>query len=221
MKVNYRKLSTKDLAALTERVIEAVKQSDSNEAKTHLFMKKLEASYQKYYAVLSKQAFSGKGKQVAQADKERDKAFSDIKVFLSGYVRVSSAPNIEAAVALYEQFKIHGLKQDQHSYAEQTVQLGKLIQALLEEENQNHIKKLSLEAAFENLKAKHEEFKMYYNEQAQANAELREITSATKQRKELERDLRRFLSLVTLMFDAEEWISLYNNLNEFVKAAKS
>ncbi|WGU69379.1 hypothetical protein QIU19_06715 [Capnocytophaga canimorsus] len=80
---------------------------------------------------------------------------------------------------------------------------------------------MSLEAAFENLKAKHEEFKMYYNEQAQANAELREITSATKQRKELERDLRRFLSLVTLMFDAEEWISLYNNLNEFVKAAKS
>lgn len=221
MKVNYRKLSTKDLAALAQRVIEAVKQSEISEAKTHLFMNKLEVSYQKYYAVISKKTFSGKGKTVAQANRERDKAFSDMKIFLSGYTRVSSAPNINDAVALYNQFKIHGLRQDQLSYAEQTVQLGKLIEALSSDENQNHLKNLSLEVAFENLKTKHEEFKSHYSEQAQANAELRETTSATKQRKELERDLRRFLSLVTLMFDADEWISLYNNLNEFAKAAKS
>ncbi len=221
MKVNYRKLSTKDLAALAQRVIEAVKQSDINEAKEHLFMKKLEASYEKYYAVVSKQVFSGKGKTVAQADKERDKAFSDIKLFLSGYIRVSSAPNINDAVALYEQLKLYGLKIDQLSYAEQTVQLGKLIEALSTEENQNHLRNLSLEVAFENLKSKHEEFKLYYNEQVQANAELRKITSATKQRSELEKDLRRFLDFVTMMFDANEWVSLYNNLNEFVKAAKN
>lgn len=221
MKVNYRKLSTKDLAALAQRVIEAVKQSDINEAKKHLFMKKLEASYEKYYAVVSKQAFSGKGKTVAQADKERDKAFSDMKVFLSGYIRISSAPFIDDAVALFNQFKLYGLKIDQLSYAEQTVQLGKLIEALSSDENQNYIKNLSLETAFEELKTKNEIFNTNFKEQAQANAELREITSATKQRKELERDLRRFLDFTTLMFDADEWVSLYNNLNEFVKAAKN
>ncbi|MDO5104410.1 DUF6261 family protein [Capnocytophaga sp.] len=220
MRLNYRKLSTKDLAALAERIIEAVKKSDINEAKRHLFMTKLEASYEKYYPSVSKQAFSGKGKTVAQANKERDKAFSDMKVFLSGYTRVSSVPNYNDAVALYEQFKLFGLKQDQLSYAEQTIQLGKLIEALSSAENQEYIKNLALETAFETMKVKHEEFKMHFNQQAQANAELREKTSATKQRKELERDLRRFLDLVTLMFDADAWVSLYNNLNEFVKAAK-
>lgn len=220
MKANYRKLSTKDLAALAQRVLEAVKQSDISEVKSHLFVRKLEASYEKYYAVVVKQSFSGKGKSVAQADKERNKAFSDMKVFLSGYIRVSTAPNIDAANALYNQFKLYGLKLDQLSYAEQTIQLGKLVEALSLSENQEHLKNLSLESAFQTLKEKHESFKESFKEQAQANAELREVSSATKQRKELEKDLRRFLDLVTLMFDAEEWVSLYNQLNEFVKATK-
>ncbi|MFK8282870.1 DUF6261 family protein [Capnocytophaga cynodegmi] len=221
MKVNYRKLSTKDLAALTERVIECVEKSNIDEAKTHLFMNKLKISYQKYYDVVSKKTFSGKGNTVAQANREREKAFSDMKIFLSGYVRVSSAPNVNDAIALYNHFQINKLKKEQLSYGEQTIRIGKIIEALSSDENQKYIKNLSLEIAFENLKIKQEAFKLLYNEQAQANAELRKQTSATKQRKELEEDLRRFLSLVTLMFDAGEWISLYNNLNEFAKAAKS
>lgn len=220
MKVNYRQLSTKDLAALAERVIQTAKQSEISEVQNHLFLKKLESSYTPYYEVVSKQTFSGKGQSVAKADKERDQAFRSLKKFLEGYIQLDSAPNNIDAIALFEEFKLYGLKIDKLSYAEQTIQLGKLIQALTTSENQERIKNLSIETAFEQLKKSHQNFIEIFDQQAQANSELREIKSATELRKKLEKDLRRFLDLVTLMFDAEQWIPLYNKLNEFVKAAK-
>lgn len=200
--------------------MEEVKQSDIAEAKNHLFLSNLETSYNQYYAVISKQSFSGKGQTVAQADKERDKAFTQLKAFLSGYSQLSSAPHNADAVALYNLFKIYGLRLDKLSYGEQTLQLGKLIEALSLAENQNHIKNLSIKESFNELKAKHEAFKVLFDEQAQANAELREIKSASSLRKTLEKDLRRFLELVSLMNEAGQWSALYNKLNEFVKAAR-
>ena len=185
-----------------------------------MFLKKLELSYTPYYEVVSKQTFSGKGQSVAQADKERDKAFSELKRFLEGYKQLSSAPYSADAIALFEEFKLYGLKLNKLSYAEQTIQLGKLIQALTTSENQERFKNLAIENAFEQLQKAHQNFKQVFDQQAQANSELREIKSATELRKKLEKDLRRFLDMVTLMFDAEQWIPLYNKLNEFVKAAK-
>ncbi len=220
MKLKYSNLSTKDLGILAQRVLEEAKQSDIAEVKNHLFLSNLETSYNQYYTVVSKQSFSGKGQTVAQADKERDKAFSQLKAFLSGYSQLSSAPNNADAVALYNLFKIYGLRLDKLSYGEQTLQLGKLIEALSLTENQNHIKNLSIEESFNELKTKHETFKVLYDEQAQANAELREIKSASSLRKTLEKDLRRFLELITLMNEAGQWSALYNKLNEFVKAAR-
>lgn len=220
MKIKYSKLSTKDLGILAQRVLEHAKQSDIEQVKTHLFLSSLEASYNEYYAVVAKQTFSGKGQTVAQADKERDKAFSQLKAFLSGYSRVTSAPHHADAVALYNLFKIYGLHLDKLSYGEQTLQLGKLIEELSSTENQNRITNLSLQTAFNNLKTTHEDFKSSFDEQAQANAELRERKSASSLRKSLEKDLRRFLDLVTLMNDAGQWTDLYSKLNEFVKAAK-
>lgn len=220
MRLKYSKLSTKDLGILAQRVLEEAKQSDIAEAKNHLFLSNLETSYNQYYAVISKQSFSGKGQTVAQADKERDKAFTQLKAFLSGYSQLSSAPHNADAVALYNLFKIYGLRLDKLSYGEQTLQLGKLIEALSLAENQNHIKNLSIEESFNELKAKHEAFKVLFDEQAQANAELREIKSASSLRKTLEKDLRRFLELVSLMNEAGQWSALYNKLNEFVKAAR-
>lgn len=220
MRLKYSKLSTKDLGILAQRVLEEAKQSDIAEAKNHLFLSNLETSYNQYYAVISKQSFSGKGQTVAQADKERDKAFTQLKAFLSGYSQLSSAPHNADAVALYNLFKIYGLRLDKLSYGEQTLQLGKLIEALSLAENQNHIKNLSIKESFNELKAKHEAFKVLFDEQAQANAELREIKSASSLRKTLEKDLRRFLELVSLMNEAGQWSALYNKLNEFVKAAR-
>ena len=220
MKINYKQLSTKDLAALAQRVVEEAKQSEINEVKNHLFLTKLETSYQQYYEVISKQAFSGKGQTVSQADKLRDVVFRQLKKFLEGYSQLPSAPNNADAVALFQEFKLYGLKLDKLSYAEQTVQQGKLIEALSSEKNQAHLQKLGIETAFNELKSTYQDFKVVFDQQAQANSELRNSKSATDLRKEVEKDLRRFLELVTLMFDTEQWKSLYAKLNEFVKAAK-
>lgn len=220
MKINLQRLSTKDLGILAQRVLDEAKASDVAEVKNHLFLSNLETSYGQYYEVVSRQSFSGKGKTVAQADKERDKAFSELKGFLAGYSKLSSAQHNADAVALYDLFKLYGLKLDKLSYGEQTLQLGKLIENLSLSENQTRIKNLAIEEGFNVLKAKHEEFKTYFDEQAEANAELRKLKSATTLRKELEKNLRRFLELVSLMNEAGLWSALYNKLNEFVKASK-
>lgn len=220
MKINLRKLSTKDLAALAQRVIDSSKQSEFEEVKNHLFLSKLDDSYQEYYKVISKISFSGKGVDVLQVDRERDAIFRNMKGFLSAYTRMTFMPHQTDAVALYKEFKIYGLSLDKLNYGEQTIQLDKLIEALSSSENQTRIDNLSLRSTFEELKRIELQFKEVYEEQAQANSELRKTKSASELRKDVEKDLRRFLNLVTSMFETQQWISLYNKLNEFVKAAK-
>ncbi|GIZ15459.1 DUF6261 family protein [Capnocytophaga catalasegens] len=220
MNLGLRKLSTRDLATLAERVITATKQSDVKEAKKHVFLEHLEKAYKEYSAVLSKTTYSGKGKSVAQADKERDVAFSSMKSFLTGYVKLPSAPFHEEALALNEIFKTYGVNISRLSYSEQTAQLNKLIDILDTPEHLEKMQKLSLETAFNEIKTTNDNFKSIIDEQAQANSELRETQSASVLRKDLEKALKRYLDLVTLMFDMEGWKTLYNKFNEFVKATK-
>lgn len=73
--------------------------------------------------VYTKLTYSGKGKDVATADKERDVAFSSLKAFLNGYRKLPSAANQQDAEALYTVFKTFGLNLDGLSYSAQTAQL--------------------------------------------------------------------------------------------------
>lgn len=220
MKLNLQKLSTKDLAALAQRVIDFSKQYELEEVKTHLFLSKLDNSYQEYYKAISKMSFSGKGVDVLQVDKERDTIFRSMKGFLAAYSKMTLMDYQADAIALYKEFKIYGLSLDKLSYGEQTIQLDKLIEALSSSENQTRIDNLSLRRTFEKLKSIEQQFKEVYEEQAQANSELRKSKSASELRKDVEKDLRRFLNLVTSMFETEQWVSLYTKLNEYVKSAK-
>lgn len=220
MKIYLRKLSTKDLAILAQRIIESSKQSEFEEVKNHLFLSKLDTSYQEYYKVISKISFSGKGVDVLQVDRQRDAIFRIIKNFLVAYSKMTLMPHQTDAVALLKEFKIYGLALDKLNYGEQTIQLDKLIEALSSTENQTRIENLSLKSTFEELKKVEQTFKEIYEEQAQSNSELRKTKSASELRKDVEKDLKRFLNLVTSMYETQQWIPLYNKLNEFVKAAK-
>lgn len=221
MKINLRRLSTKNLATLAQRIINSSQSGNYTIVENHPLLLALTTSYATYDAVYTKLTYSGKGKEVATADKERDDAFSSIKAFLNGYRKLSFAANHTDAEALYTIFKQFGLNLGTLSYSAQTAQLKKLIEALEMPENTQRIDNLAITPAFNDLKTKHEAFETIFAEQAEANADLRTIASATATRKELEQSVRSYLSLVTAMKDVPDWSKLYYDLNEIVKAAKN
>jgi hypothetical protein len=221
MKITLTALSTKNLATLAQRIINSSQSGNYTIIEGHPLLLALATSYSTYDAVYTKLTYSGKGKEVATADKERDAAFSSIKAFLNGYRKLPFAANHTDAEVLYTVFKQFGLNLDTLSYSAQTAQLKKLIEELEKPENMQRIENLTITTAFNDLKTKHQAFETIFAEQAEANADLRTIASASSTRKELEQRLRSYFSLITAMKDMPEWSKLYYDLNEIVKAAKN
>lgn len=221
MKISLVRLSTKDLATLAQRIITNIQSGKYPVISNHPLTATLQTSYTEYDVVYTKQIYSGKGKDVATADHERDVAYSSLKAFLDGYRKLQTAPNYQAAEDLYGVFKTFGLDLDRLSYSSQTAQMKKLIEALESPENQQKIALLSVNTAFTDMKTKHEAFETLFGEQAEANADLRQMTSASAIRKDLEKNLKTYLNLLTAMKDVPDWQLLYSDTNELVKAAKN
>lgn len=221
MKITLTSLSTKNLATLAQRTINSSQAGNYTIVENHPLLLSLIASYQNYDSVYTKLTYSGKGKEVATADKERDVAFSNMKAFLNGYRKLTSVANYQDAEALYKVFQMFGLDLDRLSYSAETAQLKKLIEELEKPDNTLRIINLSLVSAFDDLKTKHTDFEILFAEQAEANADLRQISSASSSRKELEQVLRSYLNLITAMKDVPDWSNLYHDLNEIVKAARN
>ncbi|MBO6185814.1 MAG: hypothetical protein J6O88_14190 [Chryseobacterium sp.] len=221
MKISLVRLSTKDLATLAQRIITNIQSGKYPVISNHPLTATLQTSYTEYDQVYTKQIYSGKGKDVATADQERDVAYTNLKAFLNGYRQLSSAPNYQSAEDLYSVFKTFGLDSDRLSYSSQTAQMKKLIEALETPENLQKISVLSLDGAFMEMKTKHEAFETQFADQAEANADLRQMTSASAIRKDLEKKLKAYLNLLTVMKEVPDWELLYTDTNELVKAAKN
>ena len=221
MKIALTKLSTKDLATLAQRITSNIQSGKYPVISNHPLTTTLQTSYNEYDVVYTKQIYSGKGKDVATADHERDIAYSSLKSFLDGYRKLQSAPNYQSAEDLYSVFKTFGLDLDRLSYSSQTAQMKKLMEALESPENQQKIALLSLNTAFADMKTKHETFEIVFGEQAEANADLRQMTSASAIRRDLEKNLKTYLNLLTAMKDVPDWKLLYSDTYELVKAAKN
>ena len=221
MKISLVRLTTKNLATLALRVIEASKTGKTQLGQQHPMLMDLEEKYRAYDEVYTKQTFSGKGKSVAEADEARDKAFSSLKNFLWGYRQVSSVPNADQAGELYEVIKLFGTDIDRLSYSAQSAQMKKLIEELDKPENTIKINVLSLSAAFMELKTKHQHFEQLYTEQAEANANLRKMPSATAIRRDLEKSLKSYLDLISIMKTQPGWADFYQEVNELVKSARN
>lgn len=143
-----------------------------------------------------------------------------MKAFLNGYRKLTSVVNYQDAEVLYGVFRTFGLSLDLMSYFAETAQLKKLIEELEKPDNALRITNLSLTAAFADLKTKHQVFEVIFAEQAEANADLRQLSSATSTRKELEKVLRSYLNFIKAMKDLPDWSNLYHDLNEIVKASR-
>ncbi|PQA93931.1 hypothetical protein B0A69_10045 [Chryseobacterium shigense] len=221
MKISLTKLSTKDLATLAQRTISNAQSGKYPVIAHHPLLADLQASYTEYDKVYTKQVYSGKGKDVAALDHERDVAYTRMKAFLNGYRKLSSAANYQLAENLYQVFKTFGLDLDRRSYSSQTAQMKKLIETLESSENMHKIRSLALETALADMKAKHEAFETLFSEQAGINADLRQMKSASAIRKDLEKKLKTYISLLTVMKNVPGWELFYNDVNELVKAAKN
>jgi len=221
MKITLSKLSTKDLATLTQRTINT---SDSGKypfITAHPLLADLKLKYNDYDLVYTKQIYSGKGVGVAEADQLRDDAFVTIKAFLSSYRKITSLANYQFAEDLYQIFKTFGLDLYKLSYSSQTAQMKKLIEELEKPENVTKIAALSLKPAFTDMRDKQTAFETLFAEQAGANADLRNMKTASGIRRELEKSLKSFLNLITAMKDVPDWQLFYADTNELVKAAKN
>lgn len=220
MKISLVRISTKDLAALTQRTIEASKNGKNRVSEPNPLLGEVEKIYTDYDAVYAKQIYSGKGKSVAQADEDRDKVFTSFKNFLWGYRQIPTMPNAEKAEKLYQIIKSFGTNIDRLSYAEQTAQLKKLIEELEKPENKAMLTALGLEETFTALKQKQTYFEQIFSEQATANADLRKLPSASAIRKSLEKALRTYFDYLAAVQNLPQWNALYLEISELVKAVR-
>ncbi|MPS75067.1 MAG: hypothetical protein E2590_18225 [Chryseobacterium sp.] len=221
MKITLRKLSTKDLATLVQRTINTSESGNYPVIDGHPLLAELKLKYADYDAVYTKMTFSGIGNDVANADRERDLAFTTLKAFLNSYRKMLTLPNYQSADDLYGIFGQFGLNLDRMSYSSQTAQMKKLIEELEKAENFQKIKDLELTAAFNDMKDKQADFEKLFAVQAGANADLRNQKTASGIRKDLEKSLKSFLNLITAMKDVSDWKLYYADINELVKAAKN
>ena len=130
MKITLTALSTKDLATLAQRVIASSSAGNYQVIAGHPLLATLQTSYNEYDLVYAKQIYSGKGKDVANADHDRDASYNALKAFLNGYRKLSTVANFQLAEDLYQVFKLYGLDMDRLSYSSQTAQMKKLVEAL-------------------------------------------------------------------------------------------
>jgi Fe-S cluster assembly scaffold protein SufB len=221
MKITLSKLSTKDLATLAQRLINTSASGNYLVINSHPLINEVKSMYEDYDAVYTKPTFSGKGRDVTSADRERDLAFTNLKSYLNSYRKMNSLPNHQYAEDLYQIFKIHGLDLDRMSYSSQSAQMKKLIETLQANENIQKLMGLSLHTAFSEMKSKQNAFETIFAEQAEANADLRQMKSATAIRRDLEKTLKSFLNLITAMKDVPDWQLLYFDINELIKAGKN
>lgn len=221
MRITLSDLNTKDLATLVQRMITASDSGKYAVISNHPLLSELKTVYTEYDAVYTKSTYSGKGNDVASADRDRDISFRALKNFLNGYRKMPSLSNYQFAEDLYQIFKLYDLSLDKMSYSSQTAQMKKLIEDLEKPENIQKLNALSLFPSFNEMKSKQDAFEQIFAEQAGANASLRNMKSASSTRKDLEKALRSYLNFITVMKEVTGWELLYADINELVKAAKN
>jgi hypothetical protein len=221
MKISLSNLNTKNLATLAQRTIAISNSAQHAVVKNNPLLAAVVSTYADYDAVYTKSAFSGKGGQVFDADARRDEVFAGLKSILLGYIKINGFPLQQDAKDVYHIIELHGIDLDRYSYSEETAQLKKLLEEFEKPENKAKLERLNLLEIVVSLQAAQTEFEAIYSEQAVANAELRQMQSATSCRKSLEVALRNYLNLAAAMSTLTGWDALAAELNEVVKAAKN
>ncbi len=220
IRISFTSLTTKALADLAKQTLVIAQDSKYTMTEGRELLQNVVNQYEAYNLTYNKLAFSGKGKSVAELDKQRDVIYSKIKAYLKGYIQVETLPNHAQAVSIYDYFKLYGLQLTSLTYAEESAQLTQLIADLNTSENLQKLEDLGIKNLFEQLKTAQTEFEKTFTEQIQSNAELRKLPSASESRALLQDALRSYYTFVSVMKPIGNWQMLYRELNELVKSAK-
>ncbi len=221
MTISLARQSTKSLATLASRLIEISKKSEHAVVLNHPLLAALILSYAAYDAVYGKSIYSGKGKEVADADNLRDETFAGLKFILIGYAKISMHPRCNDARELNGIIEKYGIDLDRYTYAEESAAMKKLLEDFEKPENAAKFNLLSLTEVLTLLKTQHARFEELFSEQVQANAGLRQMESASSLRSSLESALRNYLGMVKAMKVLDDWKALSAEVDEVLKAAKN
>lgn len=221
MKIDLTRLSTKDLAALSQRTITVSDEPAFEVVKDHPLLNVVKTIYAAYDGVYTKGAYSGKGDLLIKADDDRDAPFGGLKSILVGHTKVSSSPFQQDAKDIYAIIRKYGIELDRYKWAEQTAQMKKMIEELDMPANAAKIERMHLTTVVSQIKDAQAAFEKLFNEVAEENAELHNTESASSMRKALETALRNYFSVVKAMSSQRGWSGLYAKLDEVLKAAAS
>jgi hypothetical protein len=221
MRINLAQLSTKDLAALSQRTITISDEPAYAIVKDNPLLAAVKTVYNEYDAVYTKKAYSGKGDLLIEFDGNRDAPFGGLKGILLGHTKVSSSPYQQDAKDIYAIIEQYGIDLDRYKMAEETAQMKKLLEDLDKPENAAKIERMLLTAVVTQIKEAQTAFEKLFNEVAGENSELRTMESASSFRKTLETALRNYLNVVKAMNSLPGWKELHAKLDEVVKAANN
>lgn len=152
MKITLSKLNTKELATLTETTISISKSGKYTFVESNELLKQVEEIFNVYRIVYTKSTFSGKGKSVAEADKNRDKLYNGLRDYIKGYAGLEPLPHNAKAKTIYAVFKKYGTGLSKLKYVEQTAQLRKFLEEMNLPENLLLLEDLGVKAVFRTIK---------------------------------------------------------------------
>ena len=220
MEISLSKLSTKDLATLSVRVITISDKAEYAFVSNHPLLQNVKTSYADYDKVYVKDTFSGLGVDVKAAKKVVGTIFDGIKTNLYGNIKDPESVSYQFSKDLYAVLEKHGLHLHKYNNSSQPAQMTKFIEEMELPENQTRLEAVHLSDNFNRLKIAQNNFLRMYNEEVKINAQLRDIPSASSIRSVLELSLRKYFNLMSAMENVEDWKSIYKELDEVVKAAR-
>ena len=144
MKINLAQLSTKDLAALSQRTIGVSDEPAFAVVKDNPLLAAVKTEYVFYDLVYTKKAYSGRGDELIESDNNRDRPFGALKDILLGHAKATGSPYQADAKVLYGVIEKYGIGLDRLKFSEETAQMVKLLQELDQPENVARIERLLL-----------------------------------------------------------------------------
>ncbi|MEI6752730.1 MAG: DUF6261 family protein [Paludibacter sp.] len=222
MKITLSRISVSGLTFMCEEIIRYSETTANVLMGNHPLLDVLKTEFGKYYAVFGKKAYSGKGKQVAEANTNRTDMYLAARLVLRGYSKAKGFGGQTDAQQLLALFRLKGKKVFQESYLSKSADMTHLARQLQLPENKERAERLHFIEIMELLITAINHFETQYNDQIGANAELHSQPSATSMRKELESVLGNYLNLIKAMKSVnEDWGKFYLYVQEVAKSVKA
>ena len=216
LSISLSKVTTKNLDYLGEQTIALSAINSNSDIVANVLFQQLKTTHAQYNQVVIKKTYSGLGEDLKNLDLTRDRFYSSIVRIVDAFAvfdgTAKQAPAQLLQKVISETGAINGL-----SYAAESIVLNKLTERFSVPDVQSAISTLGIGEEVTKLADTQKQFDTLYTEQLDANSDLRQQSSASAMRKELESVLRSYYALVSAMSAVEPWKDIYSDLTELLK----